>query len=879
MGRSEAVRAFAAALLCAALCSARPGFAADVAWRGGTGWWDQAANWSGDTVPAAGDNVSITSGAVVLTNSTPWLGTVVISNASLIFTNWGTSLSAETVNVLTGGVLRISNLFTNDLMSNNLTVWCGSFCLGIGGLVDGDGKGWGGLSNSPGYGPGGGGRVDNEAGGGGHGGRGGSYSGAPRGATNDSLTAPVFPGSAGGSSLKYQSPPQPGGAGGGAIRIAATGTVSIAGIITANGSYGPGRCGGGSGGAIFITARDLYGAATAVVRANGGNGGGQSGGASGGGGGGRIAIWRSGGDFAGSVTADRAPAGGDPLGEPGTVYWGILPRPQVAPSNSFGRGASIRTLAPVGGETNLLLALCDSGPSTNAMQWALLATNDFLFPSATNGLLPTGTVQIVQITNSASGKSPGVYTGEVVFSAMHSGMIDVPPVLLPVQIVMTVTDALPPVIASIVSSTPDGSYSAGETINVTVNFSGPVSLSSGALKVLLDTGREVSIGPFAPSLSASGSYVVQAGDSTPDLDAVGVSTTGPVTNAAGRGLWVELPAVTIADVRNIVLGRPTVVLDTTASEPTDLQDIPVTAVFSVPVYGFSASDLVVSNAVVTNFGGSGADYSFILKPQGRGVVRVDVPENAAVDASGNGNVSNSLSRTFAYRLDVTVLPPGRGAVSGTDLWYNLNVSLSPVPSEGCFFRQWSGPGLPEGQCLASPLNLVMDRPRTILAVFGTNTAPTTRTWSGSGSWFTLANWTPMDFPYEGDDAVIAGGVCVVSEPLQVYRLTVTNATLLFTNWNSTLKVGNLMAVRTGGVVTAAGPFTEQMPSNNISIECGSLAVDAGGAIQADGKGYRGGYSWYDASVSLWITNDAAGRGPGSGPPGPQTYPKFDSYAT
>ena len=42
--------------------------------------------------------------------------------------------------------------------------------------------------------------------------------------------------------------------------------------------------------------------------------------------------------------------------------------------------------------------------------------------------------------------------------------------------------------------------------------------------------------------------------------------------------------------------------------------IPVTVAFSESVSGFSAAGLIVTNATVVNFSGSGSSYSFTLTP-------------------------------------------------------------------------------------------------------------------------------------------------------------------------------------------------------------------------------------------------------------------------
>src|SRR5690606_4023051 len=50
-------------------------------------------------------------------------------------------------------------------------------------------------------------------------------------------------------------------------------------------------------------------------------------------------------------------------------------------------------------------------------------------------------------------------------------------------------------------------------------------------------------------------------------------------------------------------------------------------------------DLVLVNATVTGFAGSGASYSFDLLPSGDGPVSVSIAAGVATDAAGNGNTA------------------------------------------------------------------------------------------------------------------------------------------------------------------------------------------------------------------------------------------------
>ncbi|HTM69053.1 MAG TPA: hypothetical protein VL426_07220, partial [Candidatus Binatia bacterium] len=113
----------------------------------------------------------------------------------------------------------------------------------------------------------------------GHGGDGGASSTAG-GVTYGSVTAPATVGSGGGGG-NFGSP----GLGGGAVKLVATGTLTIAAgaTVTANGGNGTSLSGGGSGGSVFLQGATLAG--TGTITADGG-----AASTGGGGGGGRIAV-------------------------------------------------------------------------------------------------------------------------------------------------------------------------------------------------------------------------------------------------------------------------------------------------------------------------------------------------------------------------------------------------------------------------------------------------------------------------------------------------------------------------------------------------------------------------------------------------------------
>jgi RHS repeat-associated protein len=180
--------------------------------------------------------------------------------------------------------------------------------------ISADGQGYQPVAAAPGNGPGGGwGALGTIGHGAGPGGVGGGQA-VGYGLAYGSADEPVDLGSAGGGLQDGGL----GGAGGGAIRLQVTGTLTLAGRISANATAATGAWypGGGAGGSIWITAGRLAGSGT--LQANGSAGGLYSTG--GGGGGGRIAVYYGiDGGFGGFTTTSAAAGPGGAAGAPGTI--------------------------------------------------------------------------------------------------------------------------------------------------------------------------------------------------------------------------------------------------------------------------------------------------------------------------------------------------------------------------------------------------------------------------------------------------------------------------------------------------------------------------------------------------------------------------------
>ena len=229
-----------------------------------------------------GGNLTVTNSSALTVRSAP---------AYSVATNFGTLVTVA------GDVAVASNcwIYPYSVGTNGASVQWEVRNLNVlaGGFINADGKGW-----AAGNGPG---RGANNIGAG-YGGLGGGAS-APYGQMYGDSNAPVDPGSGGNNSSS--------GAGGGAIRVEASGAITVSGTISANGQtgYEPYSGVGGSGGGIYLIA-DTFAPSYGVMSANGG------GITLAGGGGGRIALLSRIDNFGGTLTVAGA---GNPMGGTGTV--------------------------------------------------------------------------------------------------------------------------------------------------------------------------------------------------------------------------------------------------------------------------------------------------------------------------------------------------------------------------------------------------------------------------------------------------------------------------------------------------------------------------------------------------------------------------------
>ncbi len=217
-----------------------------------------------------------------------------------------------------------------------------------------------------------------------------------------------------------------------------------------------------------------------------------------------------------------------------------------------------------------------------------------------------------------------------------------------------------PTIAGVSSTTPDGAYKADSVINLTVTFSTKVVVT-GTPMLTLETGPSDAQAVYVSGTGTNQltfQYTVRPGDNSLHLDYVNASSLslngGTIRHPRGADATLTLPAPGMAGSlganKNLIVD--TVAPTLTLTAPNSITGaFTVTASFTEPVFGFTASDIVVTNGSVTTFTALvGNSYSILVTPTGLGLVEVSVAASAAADAAGNGSNATSLSRTLPLFL-------------------------------------------------------------------------------------------------------------------------------------------------------------------------------------------------------------------------------------
>jgi len=233
-----------------------------------------------------------------------------------------------------------------------------------------------------------------------------------------------------------------------------------------------------------------------------------------------------------------------------------------------------------------------------------------------------------------------------------------------------VVDTSVPTVSSFSSTTSDGAYKVGATINITATLSEAVT-AAASITVTLDNGKTVVLTHNAVNNTLTGTYTVAAGDTSADLNVSSYVLTSAPADAAGN----IMSDLTVPSGSNNIAGSKTIVVDTTAPSTPSTPDL-ATASDSA---GASDTDNITSdNTPTINVSGSFSGTAVVTATKaGSTSVTCTISSNACTlgtladgvwsltvtdtDAAGNATTSTALSLT----IDGTVPTPTVATVSVT----------------------------------------------------------------------------------------------------------------------------------------------------------------------------------------------------------------------
>lgn len=232
------------------------------------------------------------------------------------------------------------------------------------------------------------------------------------------------------------------------------------------------------------------------------------------------------------------------------------------------------------------------------------------------------------------------------------------------------TSALPNAVITV----PSGIQTNSGSVDVSVTYSNATIIDLTNSKVnLLFTG------------TASTANFVDNDTANPDITVLNGTTATPtirVSNLTGDGTMAigidplsarnavgnVQPINDSTETVSIDNTAPTVAITSAVADPTnaaftidiDFTD-PATSGLDSSITGFTSGDIILNNANISGFSGTGSSYSATISPIANGNVTVDINANVAQDDHGNGNVA---ATQFSVTYDISA-PTGYAVVIDT----------------------------------------------------------------------------------------------------------------------------------------------------------------------------------------------------------------------
>jgi hypothetical protein len=214
-------------------------------------------------------------------------------------------------------------------------------------------------------------------------------------------------------------------------------------------------------------------------------------------------------------------------------------------------------------------------------------------------------------------------------------------------------DSTAPTVTSVSASTADGSYNAGDTVNVEVNFSENVTVT-GTPQLTLRLSPTNEVVNYASGSGTSTlvfTYTVQAGDTSPDLDYVSTTSLdlngGSIRDAAANNATLTLPT---PGATNSLGANKAIVIDTTAPTVTLARSAATATAASISftVTGDEAIDCTtLSTTTGTDFDLAGISGITAITQTSSTVCTVTATSTAT---AGGGPVTSTLTEAATFEM-------------------------------------------------------------------------------------------------------------------------------------------------------------------------------------------------------------------------------------
>jgi hypothetical protein len=161
--------------------------------------------------------------------------------------------------------------------------------------------------------------------------------------------------------------------------------------------------------------------------------------------------------------------------------------------------------------------------------------------------------------------------------------------------------------------------------------------------------------------TANGTLAVTGSGTTRTITISGITGDGTLGISIAAGTASDLagnsaPAAGPSTTFIVDNTPPTVVISSTATDPTSVSPIPIKLTFSENVTGFTAANVSLSSGTISGFTGSGSVYTFNIVTAGFATYTTNIAAAQITDLAGNTNtVAASFTIVYASPLAVQFL--------------------------------------------------------------------------------------------------------------------------------------------------------------------------------------------------------------------------------